>query len=322
MTNTALALELPGVEQVVGGTAMVALKRLSRGLPGRIAVKLESANPTGSVKDRVARALLGEAEESGLLRPGGTLVLATSGNTGLALAQLAAVRGYKARLVLPEDWCHERIALILYLGADVVRTPGGSLKLAMARAKEEAAAIPGAVLLDQFHSAANVDVHRWGTAEEIWRDTEGQVAAFVAGVGTGGTVTGVALGLRAHRPNIEIVAVEPARSPVLSGGSAGPHAIQGIGAGFVPPLFRRELVSHVAQVTDEEAFEGASLLAREEGILAGVSSGASIQVARRVAARSDMRGRLVVALICDSGERYVTSPSSPYSARRPARGPR
>jgi cysteine synthase A len=317
-----VALALPSVTQAIGQTRLVELHRLSRGLAGRLVVKLESANPTGSIKDRVAVALVGEAEATGALRPGATLVLATSGNTGLALAHVGAARGYRVRLVVPQDWSNERIALLLYMGADVIRTPGFGLRAAIERAAEEAARIPGAVLLDQFSSRANVEVHRTTTAEEIWRDTGGQVAAFVAGVGTGGTVTGVALGLRARNPDVRVVAVEPARSAVLSGGAAGPHGIQGIGAGFVPPLFRRDLVDAIVPVSDEEAFAAAQELAREEGILAGVSSGASIAVARALANQPGMRGKLIVTTICDGGERYVTSPlavpppPAPSSTRR------
>jgi cysteine synthase A len=302
------------ITEGIGRTPIVELRRMPRG-PGRVAVKIESRNPTGSVKDRVAAALVDEAERTGALRPGGTLVAPTSGNTGIALAHIGAARGYKVRLTLPEEWAHERIALLLYLGADVALTPGGSMQPAVERAREIAASTPDAVYVDQFASQANPEVHRRTTAEEIWADTAGQVAAFVAGVGTGGTVTGVALGLRARDPRVRVFAVEPAGSPVLSGGVAGSHAIQGIGAGFVPPLFRFDLVDEILQVTDEQAFDHARRLALEEGILAGISSGAAVAAALAVASRDAMAGRLVVAMICDSGERYVTTPR--IDARRP-----
>ncbi len=218
----------------IGHTPLVELRRMSLGLPGRVAVKLESRNPSGSVKDRVAAALVDEQEALGLLRPGGTIVAATSGNTGLALAQIGAARNYKVRLTIPELWSHERIALMLYLGADVVITPGRRDEAGGRSGAGYRGRGAGAVLLDQFASHANPDIHRRTTAEEIWTDSAGEVDAFVAGVGTGGTITGVAQGLRAHKRNVRIVAVEPASSPVLSGGVAGRHAIQGIGAGVHP----------------------------------------------------------------------------------------
>ncbi|MGD0529155.1 MAG: cysteine synthase A [Polyangiaceae bacterium] len=292
----------------VGDTPLVELRRLTAGLPGRVAVKIESRNPSGSVKDRVAAALVEVAETSGQLLPGGTLIAPTSGNTGLALAHIGAARGYKVVLTLPEDWSHERIALLLYLGADVVVTPGGGMRAAMDRAKALVASTPGAVLIDQFHSPANPEVHRRTTAEEIWTDSRGEVAAFVAGVGTGGTVTGVAQGLRAHQPAVRVFAVEPASSAVLSGEPAGAHGIQGIGAGFVPPLLRFDLIDEILRVTDDQAFAATRRLAREEGILAGVSSGAALTAALQVASRPSMTGKLVVAMVCDSGERYVTTP--------------
>jgi cysteine synthase A len=292
---------------------------MTAGLPGRIAVKVESRNPSGSVKDRVAAALVEEAEASGALLPGGTLVAPSSGNTGLALAHIGAARGYKVRLTLPEDWAHERIALLLYLGADVVVTPGGGMRAATERARALTASTPGAVLIDQFQSPANPEVHRRTTAEEIWSDSRGEVAVFVAGVGTGGTVTGVAQGLRAHDPGVRIIAVEPASSAVLSGELAGTHAIQGIGAGFIPPLLRFDLIDEILRVTDDQAFACTQRLAREEGILAGVSSGAALAAALQMAARPSTKGKLVVTMVCDSGERYVTAPRLDAPARRPRR---
>lgn len=294
--------------EAIGDTPLVTLSRLAAGLPGRVAVKLESKNPSGSVKDRVAAALIDEAERSGQLRPKGMLVAATSGNTGIALAHIGASRGYKVRLALPEAWSRERVALLLYLGADVALTPGHEMRHALARAREMAAEDAGAVLLDQFASQANVNVHRDVTAREIWVATGGEVDAFVAGVGTGGTITGVALGLRSRLPDVHIVAVEPAGSAVLSGGKPGPHGIQGIGAGFVPPLLKAGLIDAIVPISDEQAFDTAQRLARQEGILAGISSGANVAAALGVAARADMRGKLIVTVICDSGERYVTTP--------------
>lgn len=305
------------ITEGVGQTPLLELRRLTAGLPGRVAVKLESRNPSGSVKDRVAEALVDEAEQRGALRPGGTIVAPTSGNTGISLAHLGAVRRYKVKLVLPEDWSHERIALLLYLGADVVLTPGGAMRPAIDKARELVASTPGALLIDQFGSPANPDVHRRTTAEEIWRDSGGEVAAFVAGVGTGGTITGVAQGLRAHKPAVRIIAVEPAASAVLSGQPAGAHAIQGIGAGFVPPLLRFDLLDEIIPVTDDEAFACTRRLALEEGILAGVSSGAAVHAALAFASRDGAAGKLVVTMVCDSGERYVTAPRL---QGRPARG--
>ena len=304
------------ITEGVGHTPLLELRRLTAGLPGRVAVKLESRNPSGSVKDRVAAALVDEAERKGLLRTGGKLVAATSGNTGIALAHIGAARGYKVQLVLPENWSHERIALLLYLGADVILTPGNDMRTAVHRARDVAASTPGAVLVDQFGSSANPDVHRRTTAAEIWRGSGGQVAAFVAGVGTGGTITGVALGLRERKPGVRIVAVEPASSAVLSGEPAGVHAIQGLGAGFVPPLLRFDVLDEIATITDEQAFACTRRLAREEGVLAGVSSGAAVSVALALASRESMAGKLVVTMVCDSGERYVTAPRP---EARPAR---
>jgi len=307
-----------GDDNPVGGTPLVELKRVTARLAGRVAVKLESRNPTGSVKDRVATALVDEAEARGELRAGSTIVAATSGNTGLALARIAALRGYRVRLTIPEDWCHERIALLLYLGADVIVTGGGDMKAAADRARALVTADRSAVLLDQFASEANREIHRTTTADEIWSSTGGEVGAFVAGVGTGGTITGVSLGLRARKRGIHIVAVEPASSPVLSGGKAGRHGIQGIGAGFVPPLFQRGLVDEIVGVSDEDAFEWTHRLAREEGILAGVSSGAAVCAAAALASRVEMAGRLIVTIVSDSAERYVLAPrlESPGRGRR------
>ena len=311
------------VSEAIGRTPLIELRRLGAGLPGRIAIKLESRNPSGSVKDRVAAALIDDAEQRGLLAPGSTIVAPTSSNTGIAMAHICAARGYKLRLTIPNDWANERIALLLYLGTDVVVTPGGDMQGARERAKAlvQATASSGhaAVLVDQFVSPVNPEIHRRTTAQEIWEDSLGQVAAFVAGVGTGGTITGVGLGLRSRKRDVELVAVEPKASPVLSGGAAGKHAIQGIGAGFVPPLLRRDLIDGIITVSDDEAFAHAHRLALEEGILAGVSSGASIAAALALASQKRMAGKLIVTIVCDSGERYV---STPRAEARPSRGGR
>ncbi|MGA2449633.1 MAG: cysteine synthase family protein [Polyangiaceae bacterium] len=305
----------PSIEDAIGRTPLIALQRMTAGLPGRVAIKLESRNPTGSVKDRVASALVSEAEQDGRLQSGGTIVAATSGNTGLALAQIANARGYKAKLTIPGDWAHERLALLLHLGADVIVTPGGGMKAARDRARSIATSSPDVTLLDQFESPANPEIHRRTTAEEIWDDTRGEIAAFVAGVGSGGTIIGVARGLRSHGGHVRIVAVEPASSAVLSGLPPGSHAIQGLGAGFVPPLFQEALVDEIITMSDDDAFTGARSVARSEGILVGVSSGATVRAALAIAARPAMAGKLVVAMACDSAEPYIIAPRLESLAR-------
>jgi cysteine synthase len=306
----------------VGPTPLVELRRLCGGLPGRVVVKLESRNPTGSIKDRVAAALVDEAEASGKLSAESTIVAATSGNTGVALARIAAQRGCKLRLTIPEQWSHERLPLLLYLGADVILTPGSGMQAAAERARALAGQLASerAVLLDQFASEANREIHRTTTAEEIWSATSGEVSAFVAGVGTAGTITGVALGLRAKKPDVRVVAVEPAAAPVLSGGKPGRHGIQGIGAGFVPPLFRSDLVDEIVAVRDAEAFEWTRRLARQEGLLGGVSSGAAVCAAVSLASRKQMAGKLIVTVVSDSAERYVITPR--VAAHEGVGGPR
>jgi cysteine synthase A len=294
---------------VVGATPLVLLERMAEGLGGEVCVKLESFNPGGSVKDRIGVAMIDAAEEEGLLRPGRSVVVEpTSGNTGIALAMVCAARGYKLILTLPEGMSRERAKLLRAYGAEVRETPSlGGMSEAVALA-EEIREQRKAFMPMQFSNPANPEVHRRTTAEEIWSDTDGQIGAFVAGVGTGGTITGVGWMLRERAPDALIVAVEPATSPVLSGGAPGPHKIQGIGAGFVPEVLDREVIDEVIAVGDEDALETARLAARREGVLAGISAGANIRAALQVAARPEMAGKRVVTIVCDSGERYMSLP--------------
>jgi cysteine synthase A len=292
----------------IGRTPLVALRRIGRGLPGRLVAKLESRNPTGSVKDRIALAMVDDAEKRGVLRPGATIVEATSGNTGIGLAFVAAARGYQLVVAMPETMSQERRAMLKFLGAEVVLTPGSLMREAVERVKRLLAETPGAISLDQFRNPANPEIHRRTTAEEIWTDTEGAVDVFVSGVGTGGTVSGVAEVLKQRKPGARVVAVEPQKAAVLSGGTPRNHLIQGIGAGFVPAILRRELIDEVLTVTEDEAFAHTHRLAREEGIQAGISSGAILAAALRVAARPDAAGKLIVFMVCDTAERYLHSP--------------
>jgi len=294
---------------VVGNTPMVLLDRLGAEVGGLLCAKLEYFNPGGSVKDRIGVAMIDAAEEEGLVKPGRSVVVEpTSGNTGIALAMVCAARGYELILTMPEGMSRERAKLLRAYGAEVRETPSlGGMNEAVALA-EEIREQRKAFMPMQFSNPANAEAHRRTTAEEIWRDTEGQVGAFVAGVGTGGTITGVGRMLRERAPEALVVAVEPASSPVLSGGAPGPHKIQGIGAGFVPEVLDREVIDEVLPVGDEEALETARLVAREEGILAGISAGANITAALAVAARPEMAGKRVVTIVCDSGERYMSLP--------------
>lgn len=297
----------PDATATVGRTPMVELGRLAEGLPGRVVAKLEMRNPCGSVKDRVGVALIEDAERRGVLRPGMTLVEATGGNTGIGLAFVAAVRGYRLILTMPETMSKERVALLRHLGAQVVLTPGILMGDAVARAEQLVKEIPGSLMLDQFRNPANPEVHRRTTAVEVWEDTKGAVDVFVAGVGTGGTITGVGEVLKERKPSVRIVAVEPANAAVLSGRPAGSHLILGIGVGFIPDVLNRSILDEVITVTDEEAFTCARRLAREEGIIAGVSSGAALHAALAVASREDAAGKMIVVLLADTGERYVTT---------------
>ncbi|HET7054648.1 MAG TPA: cysteine synthase A [Solirubrobacterales bacterium] len=294
---------------VVGNTPLVALRRLSDGLPGEVCAKLEYFNPGGSVKDRIGAAMIDAAEEEGLIERGKSVIVEpTSGNTGIALAMVCAARGYELILTLPEGMSRERAKLLRAYGAEVRETPslggmGEAVELAEEIREQRRGFMP-----QQFSNPANPAAHRRTTAEEIWRDADGEVGAFVAGVGTGGTITGVGGFLRERSPETLVVAVEPAASPVLSGGPPGPHKIQGIGAGFVPQALDRSVIGETIAVSDEDALETARLAAKREGVLAGISAGANIKAALEVAARPEMEGRRVVTLVCDSGERYMSLP--------------
>jgi cysteine synthase len=291
-----------------GHTPLVALRRVTAGCAGRVVAKLESRNPCGSVKDRIGVAMIEDAERRGVLKPGATLVEPTSGNTGVALAFAAASKGYKLILTMPERMSRERIALLKYLGAEVVLTPGTLMRDAVDKAGQLLKERPGAVMLQQFKNPANPEAHRKTTAVEIWDDTDGKVDVFVAGVGTGGTITGVGEVLKQRKPGVQIVAVEPAKAAVLSGGKPGNHLIQGIGAGFVPDVLNRAVIDEVVGISEDDAFSAARRLAREEGILAGISSGAALHAALLVARRPASEGKLIVVMLPDTGERYVTTP--------------
>jgi len=294
---------------VVGNTPLVSLSRLGEGLGAEVCAKLEYFNPGGSVKDRIGVAMIDAAEEQGLIERGrSAIVEPTSGNTGIALAMVCAARGYELILTLPEGMSRERAKLLRAYGAEVRETPSlGGMGEAVGLAEEICEQRKG-FMPQQFSNPANPEIHRRTTAEEIWRDTDGEVGAFVAGVGTGGTITGVGGMLRERRPEALVVAVEPATSQVLSGGAPGPHKIQGIGAGFVPAALDRSVIDETIAVSDEDALETARLAARREGILAGISAGANIKAALEVAARSELAGKRVVTVICDSGERYMSLP--------------
>ena len=298
------------VDQLIGGTPLLELCRLERQLDlgARVLVKLESFNPGGSVKDRVARAMLDDAEASGRLAPGGTIVEPTSGNTGIGLASVAAARGYRVVIVMPETMSAERRALMRAYGAELVLTEGArGMAGAIEKANELVNEIPGAILAGQFTNPANPAVHEATTGPEIWRDTEGNVDLFVAGVGTGGTITGVGRYLKRQNPAVRVVAVEPAASPVLSGGQAGPHPLQGIGAGFVPEILDTEIYDEILTACGEDACAAARLLGRSEGVLAGISSGAALWGALTLARRPENQGKTIVALLPDTGERYLST---------------
>jgi len=298
----------PDITNVIGNTPLVSLSRLGAGLEARLLAKLEFQNPLGSVKDRIGRAMLDEAERQGLLSAGTTVIEATSGNTGIALAFVCAARKYRLILTMPETMSLERRALLKHLGAELVLTPGAEgMRGAIARAEKLRASIPDSFMPNQFANPANPAIHRRTTAEEIWRDTAGGIDIFVAGVGTGGTITGVGEAIREKKPSLRVVAVEPAASPVLSGGAPGPHKIQGIGAGFVPPILNRTLIDEIITVSNDQAMETARQIARKEGMLCGISSGANAWAALQLAGRPENRGKQIVFPLCDTGERYLST---------------
>ena len=298
------------ITDLIGNTPLVELNRLTEGLPGRVAAKLEFFNPGSSVKDRIAEAMIEAAEKEGKINKDTIIVEATSGNTGIGLAMVCAARGYKLAITMPESMSKERRMLLRAFGAELILTPAAEgMGGAIARAKALVDEHPETYFMPrQFDNQANVEIHRKTTAEEVWRDTDGQVDIFVAGVGTGGTVTGVGEVLKARKPDVKIVAVEPDASPVLSGGEKGPHPIQGLGAGFVPSILNTKIYDEVIRVTGEDAFATARAAAEKEGILVGISSGAAIWSALQLAAKEENRGKLIVVLIPSYGERYLSTP--------------
>ena len=300
----------PSIEALVGNTPLVEIKNIEKeyNLKARLLVKLESFNPAGSAKDRVAKAIIDKAESDGLLKPGGVIIEPTSGNTGIGIAAIAAARGYRAVIVMPETMSEERKLLIKAYGAELVLTDGASgMTGAIEKANEIKESTPGSIIAGQFTNPENPIAHERSTGPEIYRDTDGEVDVFVAGIGTGGTITGVGRYLKSKKKSVKIVGAEPQDSPVLTGGSAGPHKIQGIGAGFVPQILDRSVVDTIETVTTEEAFEAAGILRSCEGILAGISSGAALSVAIKEARKDENTGKVIVVLLPDTGERYLTS---------------
>ena len=296
--------------ELVGNTPLLELKRFNekKGLQATIITKLEYFNPAGSVKDRVALAMIEDAEAKGILQPGATIIEPTSGNTGVGLAFVSSAKGYKLILTMPDTMSIERRNLLKALGAKVVLTPGAEgMKGAIAKAEELQASTPGSWIPQQFNNPANPAIHVKTTGEEIWRDTDGKVDIFVAGVGTGGTVRGVGVALKHHNPQVKVVAVEPASSPVLSGGKSGPHKIQGIGAGFVPANFNAEVIDEILTIENDEAILASRQVAQSEGLLVGISSGAALAGAVRLAQRPENKGKTIVALLPDTGERYLST---------------
>ena len=297
------------INALIGNTPLVQLNQLTQGLPARVAVKLEFFNPAGSVKDRIAIAMVESAEKAGKIKAGSTIVEATSGNTGIGLAMVCAAKGYKLAIVMPESMSKERRMLLRAYGAELILTPAAEgMSGAIAKAEELVKNHPDTHFMPrQFDNPANPEIHRQTTAEEIWRDTDGKVDIFLAGVGTGGTLTGVGEVLKARNPNVQIYAVEPANSPVLSGGEKGAHAIQGLGAGFVPSILNTSVYGSVITVTSEDALATARALAEKEGILAGISSGAAAWAALELAKKPENAGKLIVTVLPDFGERYLST---------------
>ena len=296
------------ITQTVGNTPLVKLNRIAEGLKATVLVKLESNNPLGSVKDRIGVAMVEDSEKKGLIKPGDTLVEPTSGNTGIALAFTAAAKGYKLILTMPESMSLERRRLLKVLGAELVLTPAGEgMPGAISAAEKLVRENPDAIMLQQFDNPSNPAIHRATTAEELWADTDGTVDIFVAGVGTGGTLTGVASALKEKKPGLLAIAVEPENSAVISGGKPGPHKIQGIGAGFIPNNLQTDLIDDIVKVSDEAAGAMSRRLAKEEGILCGISSGGNVFAALELAKRPENAGKTIVTIVCDTGERYLST---------------
>ncbi len=296
------------IGHTIGSTPLVELKSVTAGVRAKVLAKLEFFNPLGSVKDRIGRSMIEAAEIEGKLKPDSTIIEPTSGNTGIALAMIAAIKGYRLILTMPETMTIERRKLLNRLGSELVLTPGSEgIKGAIKKAEELAATTPDSYMPDQFANPANPQIHRETTALEIWNDTDGKVDILVSGVGTGGTITGVAEVIKPKKPSFQAIAVEPSESPILSGGQPGPHRIQGIGAGFVPAVLRVDLIDEIIQVNADQSEEMAARLAREEGILAGISSGAATWVAVQVAKRNENRGKTIVVVLPSTGERYIST---------------
>lgn len=296
------------ITETIGNTPLVRLSAIAKDIEAEIIGKLESFNPCGSVKDRIGFSMIKDAEEKGVLKPGGTIIEPTSGNTGIGLAFIAATKGYKLIITMPETMSIERRKVLELFGAEIVLTPGDKgMKGAVEKAEELTKKTKGSFMPQQFKNPANPKIHREATAEEIWRDTDGKVDILVSGVGTGGTLTGVAQAIKEKKKEFKVIAVEPFDSPVLSGGSSGSHKIQGIGAGFIPDVLDTDLIAGIFKVKNEDAFLTSRLLAQKEGILAGISSGAAVYAALEIAKRSENKGKLIVVILPDTGERYIST---------------